>query len=334
MLRATLPLLRSVAPLAEGALETPVSALLGGDRLLAMLRDVPRLVVLTGAGLSTASGIPDYRSPGRPDYRPLQHGEFVAHEAVRRRYWARSFVGWPRMRGAQPNGGHVALAALEQRRLAGGSVAIVTQNVDRLHLRAGSRAPLELHGTIHEVVCTGCGTETARDEVQTAMLARNARWLEHFLARAVPRPDGDVDLPAEAYASFDVPVCAACRGPTLRPRVVFYGGTIPPAVTEAAYAAVDAADALLVVGTSCTVFSAFRLVRRAAVDRRVPVGIINFGLTRADALASWKVEAHTSTALGAAVAALRLEGLLPPAPLDGVEGTALPSGINPLLEGT
>jgi NAD-dependent SIR2 family protein deacetylase len=162
---------------------------------------------------------------------------------------------------------------------------------------------LELHGTIHEVSCLECGFHTSREEVQRQMETRNRRWHDHFSELAVTRPDGDVDLPADAYTSFCMPACPACRGEMLKPRVIFHGGSIPAPVTAAAFEMVEACDGLLLVGSTATVWSAFRLVRRAK-ERGVPVGVINHGPTRADDIASFKIEAEIGSVLSALVADL------------------------------
>lgn len=304
--RAAAAALRSVAPLATAKLPEGLASLgAQGAALRQLALASSRLLVITGAGISTSSGIPDYRSPGRPTYNPLKHQEFMAQESVRRRYWARSFVGWPRMRHAAPNAGHKALVALERAMSsrrgatsdAAAALTVITQNVDRLHHRAGSSSIIELHGTIHEVNCLECNCTLEREAVQARMEVRNRVWHDHFSALAAPRPDGDVDLPVDSYQSFAVPTCPACGGSFLKPAVIFHGGSVPAPVTAAATAAVDAADAVLVVGSTATVYSAFRLVRRAAEDRRIPVGVINFGETRADPLAAFKIEAEIGSVL-------------------------------------
>ncbi|MGE0191280.1 MAG: NAD-dependent protein deacetylase [Planctomycetota bacterium] len=255
------------------------------DRLAAHLAASRRLLVLTGAGCSTASGITDYRDENgawkRPR-RPIQHAEFVGSATTRQRYWARSAVGWPRFRAASPSAAHDALAALGAR---GGLTRLVTQNVDRLHQRAGSREVVDLHGRLDHVVCLGCGQLERRDTWQTALLAGNPA----FAARATAfAPDGDADLDDEDTSGFVVPACVRCGG-VMKPDVVFYGGNVPADRVAAVHADVDASDALLVVGSSLMVFSGFRFVRRAVAANK-PVLIVNRGRTRADDVATLKVE--------------------------------------------
>ena len=249
-----------------------------------------RLAVLTGAGVSTDSGIPDYRGPrpiGAPPTRmPMTYQEFVASPANQQRYWARAHVGWSRMGSAQPNAGHQALARLEA---LGRVELLVTQNVDGLHERAGSQALVALHGRVAEVVCLDCRSVTGRAAVQARMAATNPGWASRH-ADATVRPDGDVEL--EATRGFVVPVCERCRG-RLKPHVVFYGENVPKDRVLRATEAVDAADALLVLGSSLTVMSGFRFVRQAARADK-PVVIVNRGTTRGDELASHKLETGCS----------------------------------------
>jgi len=252
-----------------------------------------RIAALTGAGISTESGIPDYRGPAtRARARnPIQHGQFVRDAAARRRYWARSAIGWPRVAAAEPNAAHAALADMERT----GTVAgVVTQNVDRLHARAGSRRVVELHGALAEVACLACGAREARAETQERLLALNPG----FASRAAElAPDGDADLPAELIEGFRVAGCAACGG-VLKPDVVFFGGSVAPDVVAAAFALVDGAEALLVVGSSLEVYSGYRFVRRAA-ERGVPVAIVNLGPTRGDPLAALRWDERACAALPA-----------------------------------
>jgi NAD-dependent deacetylase sirtuin 4 len=256
------------------------------------------VVALTGAGLSTESGIPDYRSPtalARPR-RPIHGPEFARSEEVRRRYWARSTLGWERMHLAQPNAGHHALARLER---AGTVTGVVTQNVDRLHKKAGSLRVTELHGALAEVGCLSCGDVEDRGAFQARLLQANPGWESR---RGAVAPDGDAELPRELEQSFRVPPCASCRG-VLKPRVVFFGDNVPRPVVDEAFGAVDAAQLLLVVGTSLAVFSGYRFLRHAA-QRRTPIAIVNRGPVRGEEHASLKVEASTGQALEALATSL------------------------------
>jgi NAD-dependent SIR2 family protein deacetylase len=249
-----------------------------------------RLVVLTGAGLSTDSGIPDYRGPGSPVRRPMTYQEFVSGPAARQRYWARSHLGWSRMRGASPNAGHHALAALDPELL-------ITQNVDGLHEVAGSRRLVALHGRIADVVCLSCRHTSTRAALASRMVSANPGYAEAHTAVEL-RPDGDVEL--DDTADFVVPDCERCGG-VLKPDVVFFGENVPPPRVQRCYDAVDALapdDTLLVVGSSLTVMSGFRFVRRAA-RAGVPVVIVNRGPTRGDDLATVKLDAGCSEFLGA-----------------------------------
>ncbi|HUJ26291.1 MAG TPA: NAD-dependent protein deacetylase, partial [Myxococcales bacterium] len=252
---------------------------------------------------STESGIPDYRGPlsrARPR-NPVQIQEFVRSPDARRRFWARSTVGWARFRDAQPNGGHRALAALEA---AGFVRSVITQNVDRLHARAGSGAVIELHGALHRTRCLGCGDRASRDDLQARILASNRGFAAHGARLA---PDGDVDLPDEVVARFEVPACAACGG-VLRPDVVMFGEAVPRDRVERAFAEVDAAGALLVVGSSLAVFSGYRFVLRAH-ERGLPIAIVNLGETRADGLATLRVEGRAGEVLTSVARALGAGGI-------------------------
>ncbi|WP_246160444.1 Sir2 family NAD-dependent protein deacetylase [Nocardioides humilatus] len=244
------------------------------------------LVVLTGAGLSTDSGIPDYRGPGSPNRTPMTYQEFVSGPAAQQRYWARSHLGWSRMGRAVPNAGHHAVAELN-------ADLVITQNVDGLHEAVGTPRLVALHGRVADVVCLGCRRKTPWPALQEQLAVLNAGWLE-LHADVVSRPDGDVDL--DDTAGFVVPPCDACGG-ALKPDVVFFGENVPAARVERCYAAVDAlADsggALLVAGSSLTVMSGLRFVKRAA-KLGTPVVIVNRGVTRGDEHASYKVEVGTS----------------------------------------
>lgn len=259
-----------------------------------------RVVALTGAGCSTDSGIPDYRGVDTPPRTraSIQHREFVDHAHIRQRYWARSLVGWPKLAGAQPNAAHFALAELER---AGVLAGLITQNVDGLHGAAGSREVIELHGALARVRCLACGELTSRHALQDRLLAANPNWTARA-RMAVVAPDGDVDLPDELVAGFVVVACTACGG-VLMPDVVFFGGSVPRPILDAAWALFDRAELLLVIGSSLTVFSGYRFVRRAA-ERGLPVAIVNRGPTRGDPHARLRVDARCGDVLPQLVRAL------------------------------
>lgn len=260
-------------------------------QLAAFLAGHRRVLALTGAGLSTASGIPGYRDQDgvRRGRAPIQGPEFRRSEAVRRRYWARSMVGWATMSSARPNAGHHAMAALEE---SGHLAAVITQNVDGLHQRAGTRRLIELHGNIHQVVCLECQARYARADLQP-QLERDNPALATVLAR--PLPDGDAQVEPDSLHEFTVPVCGACGG-MLQPDVVFFGDNVPGQRTSAALAEMEAADALLVVGSSLMVFSGYRFCRMAAASGK-PIAAINAGKTRADDLIGLKLEAAAQEVL-------------------------------------
>jgi NAD-dependent SIR2 family protein deacetylase len=267
------------------------------DRALDVLSGRP-LVALTGAGLSTDSGIPDYRGPGSPRRTPMTYTEFVSGPAAQRRYWARSHVGWARMARAQPNAGHRAVAALEH---AGVLRGVITQNVDGLHRAAGSRAVIDLHGRIADVVCLGCRRISPRDALQDRLTALNPGFVEAVGPEVETAPDGDAVL--ASVAGFRLAACTGCGG-VLKPDVVFFGENVPRGRVDRAYALVDAlaADggALLVAGSSLTVLSGLRFVRRAH-QLGVPVVIVNRGATRGDDLADVLVDHGCSETLAALV---------------------------------
>jgi NAD-dependent SIR2 family protein deacetylase len=250
-----------------------------------------RLFVLTGAGCSTNSGIPDYRDTHgnwkRP--QPVTFQAFMGDEPTRQRYWARSLVGWRRFGRAQPNDTHHALARLEAQE---GCELLVTQNVDRLHQVAGSRRVIDLHGRLDLVRCMGCERRLPRAEFQDKLGQVNAEWLA---LDAVDAPDGDADLECADFASFRVPSCRACGG-TLKPDVVFFGENVPRDVVATAQRHLAQADAMLIVGSSLMVYSGFRFVREAAA-RGLPIAAVNLGRTRADDLLTLKVEAACEDAL-------------------------------------
>ncbi len=266
------------------ALERAIAALAGR-----------RIAVLTGAGVSTDSGIPDYRGKGAPTRTPMTVQQFLSDDASRRRYWVGSHLGWRAFAAARPNPGHEALAALEADGIATG---VITQNVDGLHLRAGSRRVVELHGTMRRVLCLHCGQVFDRRDLAARVEADNP-WIT--VPDAVELgPDGDV-LPASTDG-FVVPSCSVCGG-MLKPEVVFFGEYIPPTRFQEAEQLLAASDALLVAGSSLVVNSGIRLLDRAR-KRKLPVVIVNRGETRGDPRATVKIDAGTTEVLQAFAAAL------------------------------
>lgn len=264
------------------------------ERIRDLLAGKP-LALLTGAGLSTDSGIPDYRGPDSVPRSPMTYQEFLRDAANRQRYWARNHIGWSRLRRADPNPGHLAAAELEQRGLLTG---LITQNVDRLHEDAGSLNVIDLHGRYDQVVCLDCGRTYSRRLVAGMLEELNPGFLEHATASALVEMAPDADATVEDSAligSFVVAVCPACGG-RLKPDFVYFGENVPKDRVEAAYAAVDAAAALLVAGSSLTVMSGLRFVRHAAKEGK-PVVIINRGETRGDQHAAIKLHAGVSEAL-------------------------------------
>jgi NAD-dependent SIR2 family protein deacetylase len=254
----------------------------------------PGVVVLTGAGVSTDSGIPDYRGPGAPRRMPMNLSEFVSGPAAQRRYWARSHLGWQRMAGARPNTGHHALATLE---LEGRVSAVITQNVDGLHQEAGSRAVVDLHGRIADVVCLSCRDRSSRLALHHRLTELNPGFGADLDVRAAP--DGDVHL--EEVDGFRLAGCRRCGG-ALKPDVVFFGENVPRERVERCYALVDHARALLVAGSSLAVLSGLRFVRHAH-RAGTPVVILNRGPTRGDDLAAVKLEAGCTETLCALASA-------------------------------
>ncbi len=265
------------------------------ERLRRWLEPFERMFVLTGAGCSTGSGIPDYRDPQGEWKRtpPVNFRPFVDDPLTYARYWARSFVGWPRFGAAQPNATHRALAQWQS---SGRLRQLVTQNVDGLHQRAGSEGVIDLHGRLDEVTCLQCAARQPRAVLQGWLLEANPEWAELTAATA---PDGDADLEGRDFGGFRAPRCQACGG-MLKPDVVFYGESVPRARYEAARAALDACDALLVVGSSLMVYSGFRFAR-IAHETGKPIALLNLGFTRADGIASLKLDADCAATLQTAL---------------------------------
>ncbi|MFJ3470928.1 NAD-dependent protein deacetylase [Pseudomonas sp. NPDC090201] len=261
------------------------------ESLLQLMTD-RRFVVLTGAGISTSSGIPDYRdSDGvRRGRQPMMFQEFLNAPEARRRYWARAMLGWPRVRAAQPNAAHQALARLQQQGLISG---VITQNVDTLHDQAGSTDVIELHGSLHWVLCLDCRQRTERDLIQHSLLEQNPYLLG---VDAVQAPDGDTLLDPAFEERFQVPHCPHCGGQRMKPDVVFFGENVAPPTAARAMALVEQADGLLAVGTSLMAYSAFRLCR-AIADQGKPLVAINLGKTRADDLLDLKIAASCEVLL-------------------------------------
>jgi NAD-dependent SIR2 family protein deacetylase len=249
------------------------------------------LFVLTGAGCSTSSGIPDYRDADGKWKRqqPVTYQAFMNEEKTRRRYWARSLIGWRRIRRARPNDAHRALARLEAM---GRSELLLTQNVDRLHQAAGSVRVIDLHGRIDLVRCMNCERRAPRDELQGELGRLNAGWLD---LEAADAPDGDAELDSADFSSFIAPSCRRCGG-VLKPDVVFFGENVPRDRVDAAARHLDEADAMLIVGSSLMVYSGFRFVERA-VSAGKPVAAVNLGRTRADGLLTLKAEEACEAAL-------------------------------------
>src|ERR1051326_7972398 len=278
----------SADTLADAGLQRRSSELAG------FVHDHPRLFVLTGAGISTSSGIPGYRD-AEGNWRrkpPMTHQEFVRSDAARKRYWARSLAGWPAIRDAAPNPAHGAVASLER---LGHVARLVTQNVDGLHQRAGSQDVIDLHGRLARVVCLDCGALSARSWLQSAMQSANPGF-----ASRVGRlgPDGDAELESDC-TDFETPDCPCCGG-VLKPDVVFFGDGVPRERVHAAFAALDRADAVLVVGSSLMAYSGYRFCERAR-EQRKPIAAVNRGRTRADGLFSLKIDTDCVAALSEAV---------------------------------
>jgi NAD-dependent SIR2 family protein deacetylase len=272
----------------------------GIEQLAGLMRG-RRVLALSGAGLSTESGIPDYRGPLsiQRRARPISYREFVDNPASRARYWARSAVGWPHVEAARPNAGHEALARMER---ANAVIGVITQNVDRLHQKAGSRSVLELHGSLSEVVCLQCGAREERTALQERILSLNPRWARGPFRTALTEPDGDARVQPPADGSFVVPDCLHCGG-ILKPDVTFFGENVPRARVELAFAMLATAEMLLVLGSSLAVYSGYRFVERSARDEK-PIAIVNSGSTRGDRVAAVRIDAALGEALPRLAAAL------------------------------
>ncbi|HEV7955859.1 MAG: NAD-dependent deacetylase [Microbacteriaceae bacterium] len=270
-----------VEPLAVPELDAAVEALTGRS-----------IAVLTGAGLSTDSGIPDYRGAGAQPRSPMTFQQFLSDPTYRRRYWAGSHLGWRRFDSARPNAGHLALAALESAGVVNG---VMTQNVDGLHVRAGSQRVVDLHGTMDRVRCLNCGQSFARTDVATRIAMANP-WLDEPEAVELA-PDGDVEV--TRIDDFVTPECTVCGG-LLKPDIVFFGEFIPTEKFAEASALLQSADALLIAGSSLVVNSGIRLLDQAA-KRRFPIVIVNRGETRGDARATVKIDGGASEHLTALV---------------------------------
>lgn len=288
------------------------------DRLCSLVA-AGGVAVVTGAGISTDSGIPDYRGPNGALRRhtPMTYQEFTDDPAARHRYWARSHAGWRRVARAEPNPGHRALARLEQDGLVTG---VVTQNVDGLHQRAGSRRVIDLHGRLSRVLCRGCGDVSPRLELDQRLRAVNPGF---HVGAAQTNPDGDVTLPDDMVAAFVMVGCRRCGGDELEPDVVFFGATVPrPRVAEA-LRLVEGARVLLILGSSLTVMSGYRFVLRAA-ELDIPVAIVNQGPTRGDSRAAVRVDAPLGLLLPRLAAAVTPPSARSPVPLPAMRSLAFP----------
>jgi NAD-dependent SIR2 family protein deacetylase len=258
-----------------------------------------RVAVLTGAGISTDSGIPDYRGPDSPPSNPMTIRQFTSDPVFRQRYWARNHVGWRHMDDTAPNAGHRALAALERASVVTG---VITQNVDLLHTKAGSRNVIDLHGTYARVICLNCGHTISRAALAERLEALNPGFIERAEEIGGLAVAPDADAVVADTASFRYLDCVRCAG-MLKPDIVYFGENVPKDVVAGAYRMVEQADALLVTGSSLTVFSGYRFVRRAAA-LGIPIAIVNRGRTRGDDLAAAKVDGGCSELLALLVGEL------------------------------
>lgn len=277
------PGFRTIA-MPDGPAPEPLSASMAATRLAQFIEQHPRLLVLTGAGISTHSGIPDYRD-GEGGWKrrpPVQHQQFMSSHAIRQRYWARSLIGWPVMRNSRPNAAHKRLAALEHQ---GTIPMLVTQNVDRLHQRAGSESVIDLHGRADEALCMGCGFRTSRDEVHEHCYQLNPAF-RSFEATAAPDGDADLETEFDHFTPWDCPRC----GGIFKPDVVFFGDNVPKPRVETALNQLQNSDGLLVIGSSLMVFSGFRFCRYAQQWQK-PIATLNLGRTRADSIVDLRLNA-------------------------------------------
>lgn len=263
------------------------------------------VVVLSGAGLSTESGIPDYRGPtgSLRRHTPMTYQEFTRDPAARRRYWARSHLGWPLIAGARPNAGHRAVARLQH---AGLVSDVITQNVDGLHQAAGARDVVELHGGLDRVVCLSCRATSDREELDDRLRAANPGFEATVATATTVNPDGDAEVPDAALEAFRIVDCRCCGSGPLKPDVVFFGETVPKPRVQRCFDIVDAARAVLVLGSSLTVMSGYRFVLHAS-RRGTPVAIVNSGATRGDQRADVRVDAPLGPALSNLLARLDLD---------------------------
>eukprot|EP00927_Polykrikos_kofoidii_P078943 TRINITY_DN75745_c0_g1_i1.p1 TRINITY_DN75745_c0_g1~~TRINITY_DN75745_c0_g1_i1.p1 ORF type:complete len:322 (-),score=48.48 TRINITY_DN75745_c0_g1_i1:139-1104(-) len=292
----TLPRIPGIVP--ASLLDSTLAVAAAVDKLRLFVNGERSVAVITGAGLSTESGVPDYRSPQgsySKGHKPMQHAEFMRSLSKRKRYWARSLIGWRWFASAKPNRAHLALAQLER---IGWIASVITQNVDRLHKEAGSLNVTELHGTTKNVECMSCGVSFPRLHFQSDLELRNRAWIDEWLSLGDVvdiRADGDAHISASDFANFEVPNCTKCGG-IIKPSVVFFGGAVPEAVKESAMRQVMAADRLLVAGSSLMVFSSFKLAK-AAHKAGKELLILNIGTTRADDLATTKIEGRCGEVL-------------------------------------
>jgi NAD-dependent SIR2 family protein deacetylase len=270
----------------DGAIDEAVSVVRGR-----------KAAVLTGAGVSTDSGIPDYRGEGAPKQHPMSFSDFLQSHRHRQRYWLGSHMGWSRFAAAEPNRGHHAIARAEEASLFSG---VVTQNVDALHHKAGSLRVVDLHGRLDKVRCIHCGQSFTRQSIAATIENLNP-WLEHQDISGAIKPDGDVDV--AVTGDFVVPSCDMCEG-VLKPEVIFFGEFVPSGVFDQAASLISRSDALVVAGSSLVVNTGMRLVNLAH-KKRIPIVVINRGPTKADRLATVRIDAGTSETLEALVEGLR-----------------------------